>query len=53
MQKLVLRLFCAECGNILETNKPDAIKNEFTVLVVPCKNCVEKQVETAALLDAA
>lgn len=40
MDKIEFRVYCSECGEILEMAEPEiVISTDFTVLVKPCKKC--------------
>ena len=39
MKNINLKLFCSECGNILEINNPEILNNDFTVFIKPCRVC--------------
>ena len=39
MKNINLKLFCSECGNILEINNPEILDNDFTVFIKPCRVC--------------
>ena len=43
MQKIEMRVYCAECGDILTVSQPQIILNDFMLLVSPCKKCASQQ----------